>query len=686
MADLAKKLNTKEVHPSYLQALVAGRLIPLDKNPGVRPIGIGEVLRRIISSATMSLLKPELVNATAPLQTCAGLSGGIEASIHAMRKIYEDEETEGILLIDAANAFNALNRKAALHNVQFTCPELSNFVRNIYSTEAELFLPNTDKVIYSREGTTQGGPESMGFYAVSTTLLSNPYRDDKAKKIFYADDGSGGGKLADLRNWWDDLKMNGPLFGYYPEATKTWLITKPMYEDKARQMFPDVNVTIEGRKFLGSFIGTKEATCDFIIGKIEEWEKYIIALAKIAEYEPQLAYSAYIYGTSRRWQFVSRTTPGISESMKSLENLIRNKLMPTILGGRDINDEMRLILNLPARMGGMGFLNPSDEADQEYQNSVEATAKLTDAIYNQHPKFVVNEEEHVKIVDGIRKRKDDRWKDLQQQSLNIASDHMKRILLLASEKGASTWLTSIPMKMYGFRLSKQQFWDALCMRYDLCLKDVPKYCQCGQLYSINHSLTCKKGGFVIIRHNVVRDTIGEILQEVCKDVRIEPQLLPVTGEELPARANTADGARADVSAIGLWQPLNRAFLDIKVFNPLASSNATQDLQQVYRRHEQEKKAQYNDRVMEIEKGTFTPVIFSCSGGASKEANRLLKAIAQKLAEKRSEAYSTSISFIRRRISFDLVRTCVISFRGDRGCKRDLAIEELDYGIKEMEVY
>ena len=75
-------------------------------------------------------------------------------------------------------------------------------------------------------------------------------------------------------------------------------------------------------------------------------------------------------------------------------------------------------------------------------------------------------------------------------------------------------------------------------------------------------------------YNVVRDPIAEILQEVCKDVRIEPQLLPVTGEELPARANIADGARADVSAIGLWQPLNRAFLDIKVFNPLASSNVT----------------------------------------------------------------------------------------------------------------
>ena len=111
------------------------------------------------------------------------------------------------------------------------------------------------------------------------------------------------------------------------------------------------------------------------------------------------------------------------------------------------------------------------------------------------------------------------------------------------------------------------------MRYDLQLNDVAKTCQCGELYSINHCLSCKKGGYVIVRHNVVRDTIAELLQEVCKDVRIEPRLLPLTGEELSARTNVVEGARADVSAIGLWQPLNRAFLDIKVFNPLAVSNA-----------------------------------------------------------------------------------------------------------------
>ena len=83
------------------------------------------MLLRIISTATVSLLKQELVVSTAPLQTCAGLQGEIEASIHGLRQMYEDEATEGILLIDAKNAFNALNRKAALYNIEQTALDLS---------------------------------------------------------------------------------------------------------------------------------------------------------------------------------------------------------------------------------------------------------------------------------------------------------------------------------------------------------------------------------------------------------------------------------------------------------------------------------------------------------------------------------------------------------------------------------
>ena len=114
-------------------------------------------------------------------------------------------------------------------------------------------------------------------------------------------------------------------------------------------------------------------------------------------------------------------------------------------------------------MGGMGFLNPSLEAEKEYQNSVLATSQLTDAIYNQEREFVINEEVQSGILKDLQKSKESWWKDHQEQVQNMMNDHMKRVLLLASEKGASTWLTSLPLKRYGFRLNKQQFWDAVCI-------------------------------------------------------------------------------------------------------------------------------------------------------------------------------------------------------------------------------
>ena len=104
-----------------------------------------------------------------------------------------------------------------------------------------------------------------------------------------------------------------------------------------------------------------------------------------------------------------------------------------------------------------------------------------------------------------------------------------------------------------------------------------------------------------MRHNAVRDTLAEVLREVCKDVRVEPQLLPVTGERLPAGTNVSDGARSDVSAVGLWQPLDRAFLDIRVFNPLAPSNANKQINAMYLAHENSKKREYNSRILEVEK-------------------------------------------------------------------------------------
>ena len=108
-----------------MEGYTSCRLIPLDKNPGIPPNGDGEVLSRIVGKTIAGFLKEEITEAARPLQVCAGYSAGSEATIHAISQVFVEEGTDGILLINASNAFNQMNRSVALHNIQITCTEMS---------------------------------------------------------------------------------------------------------------------------------------------------------------------------------------------------------------------------------------------------------------------------------------------------------------------------------------------------------------------------------------------------------------------------------------------------------------------------------------------------------------------------------------------------------------------------------
>ncbi len=86
---------------------------------------------------------------------------------------------------------------------------------------------------------------------------------------------------------------------------------------------------------------------------------------------------------------------------------------------------------------------------------------------------------------------------------------------------------------------------------------------------------------------------------------------------------------------------------------------------MYSNYEQAKKRSYNDRIMQVDRGSFTPLVFSCTGGAGTEATVAMKRLAEKRSLKRLEPYSQVMSFIRRRFRFDILRSCVISLRGER---------------------
>ena len=171
---------------------------------------------------------------------------------------------------------------------------------------------------------------------------------------------------------------------------------------------------------------------------------------------------------------------------------------------------------------------------------------------------------------------------------------------------------------------------------------------------------------VTLRHNELRDITATLLREICHDVRTEPPLVEVNGEVLNERtANTRPEARLDISALGFWTPDQRVFFDIRVFNLHAQRYRCLELKRCFERNEKEKKRQYNERVLQIENGTFTPLVFATNGAMSRECQAFYKRMAEMVAEKRKVNMSVATSVIRTKISFSLVRSMLRCISGSR---------------------
>ena len=117
---MAREIFTEFIDSSGISSLVACRLIALDKNPGARPIGACETIRRIISKAILSVVKNILTVAVA-LQFCASQDASCGAVVHSMQTVFNDPKMEALLLVDATNAFNNLNRHVAFRNISMNC-------------------------------------------------------------------------------------------------------------------------------------------------------------------------------------------------------------------------------------------------------------------------------------------------------------------------------------------------------------------------------------------------------------------------------------------------------------------------------------------------------------------------------------------------------------------------------------
>ena len=220
-----------------------------------------------------------------------------------------------------------------------------------------------------------------------------------------------------------------------------------------------------------------------------------------------------------------------------------------------------------------------------------------------------------------------------------------------------------PGKGMDLNHNKREFKDAVHLRYYWHISEVPNVGVCGKPNNVDHAMICKRGGFIIQRHNELRDLQAQMLNLVCHDVEIEPVLQEITSESLARGANTAPDARLDTHARGFWSRQGSTFFDVRVCHPNVESYKDLTPQHENREETYIFKPNYGGGTQ----ATFTPLVFTTTGGMAPECQVYHKRLAELLSAKKVEDYSTTMSWIRTRISFEILRTSLL--RGSRSLRR-----------------
>lgn len=184
--------------------------------------------------------------------------------------IFNEVSAEGVLLVDATNAFNCIYRQASSQH-WYTLP--------ITCTNHQQYIPISSKADYAWQWWNSfhgryhtGRSIAMAMYAIAVTPTICHLRSfcQTVQQAWYADDAAGAGSCDNLKMWWDELNRIGPLYGYYPNASKTCLLVKPHHEHAANEIFAGSGITIstKGNRHLGAALGSRTFVEEFVSKKV----------------------------------------------------------------------------------------------------------------------------------------------------------------------------------------------------------------------------------------------------------------------------------------------------------------------------------------------------------------------------------------------------------------------------------
>lgn len=496
---------------------------------------------------------------------------------------------------------------------------------------------------------------------------------------WYADDAAMAGRCQDIASAMRHLLRIGPLRGYYPEPSKSVLICEPGEDrERAQTLLAEFDFQYsDGDRYLGGFIGTMDSRKEWLAPQIEHWAKSVEKLARVAKRQPQAAYAAFTKSLQPQWLYSLRVLHDVGPEFQPIEDAVYDSFLPALLGmeadafagPRGKND--RDLMSLPVKFAGLGILNPAQSAKEQFDTSRMITAELSDGL-------MANKE--LDVEDYLQRGKETRTfrrtlrngthKGLKNELLSGSDETTKRRLKRSCQTGS--WLTITPNRMNGTLLSADEFRDSLRIRYGLVPLHLQQECDgCYQRFSVEHAMSCKKGGLITIRHDDVKGEWHQLCAQALTPSAVSDEPLIYSGRAVLREAqnnSTAEAVppeyRGDVAAHGFWERGTTAVFDIRITDTEAPTYRRMDPAKVLKKHEQWKKDKYLEACL-ARRRQFTPLVFSVDGLRSKETDAASKRISTLLSKKWNRSESDVCGYVRSRLSLALVRATTMCLRSAR---------------------
>jgi hypothetical protein len=425
----------------------------------------------------------------------------------------------------------------------------------------------------------------------------------------------------------------------------------------------------EGHRYLGGFVGSGAAEAAWLDPQVDQWVDGVEALAMVARRYPQTAYAGFAKSIQAEWQYLQRVTPHIEQAFAQLEKAIAQVFLPALLDA-SIEEvaKLRPLLALPVRLGGLGIPDPTTTGAACFDASSEGTRLLQDSLVQGAPLCALEHRSYASTGRTMAKGRQRESNDDSLAAILTAAKPMdKRRILRSASTGA--WLTTMPSLLNGSDLSAEEFRDGVRLRVGLTPTAIPPRCDgCGEKFTTEHAMSCKKGGLILHRHNDLVATWGHLCGQALTPSTVSDEPLIQTSRAVQVagsnRTEPSPELRGDLAVHGFWTRGQTAIFDVRVTDTDQPSNRNTAPAKVLSRHEKEKKDKYGDLCI-AQRRTFTPLVFSVDGLPGKEATAASKRLAARLAAKWKRSYSEVCGFVRSRLSIALIRSSSRCLRADR---------------------